>query len=83
MWGASTEDQVSWTSDLGNNASVFAYFVGEHLMSAPLTSTFRDLAGPVHDDVMDWIRRSDLTDQNPQMRGDNASMTLGEFFGVQ
>ena len=83
MWGASTEDQVSWTSDLGNNASVFAYYVGEHLMSAPLSATFRDLAGPVHDDVMSWIRRSDLTDQNSQMRGDNASMTLGEFFGVQ
>lgn len=83
MWGASTEDQVSWTSDLGNNASVFAYYVGEHLMSAPLTATFRDLAGPVHDDVMSWILRSDLSDQNPQMRGENASMTLGEFFGVQ
>ena len=30
MWGASTEDQVSWTSGLGNNASVFTYYVGEH-----------------------------------------------------
>ena len=83
MWGASTEDQVSWTSDLGNNASVFAYFVGEHLMSAPLTATFQDLSGPVHDDVMEYIRDNDLTDQSPQMRGVNARMTLGEFFGVR
>ncbi len=83
MWGASTEDQVSWTSGLGNNASVFTYYVGEHLMSAPLDATFGDLSGPVHDDVMAYIRDSDLTDQNPQMRGDNASMTLGEFFGTQ
>ena len=42
-----------------------------------------DLAGPVHDNVMRYIKESDLTDQNPQMRGDNASMTLGEFFRVQ
>ena len=83
MWGASTEDQVSWTSGLGNGASVFAYFVGEHLMSAPLTATFQELASPVSDDVMNYIRENDLTDQNPQMRGDNARMTLGEFFGVQ
>lgn len=83
MWGASTEDQVSWTSGLGNGASVFAYFVGEHLMSAPLSATFRDISGPVHDDVMAYVRDNDLTDQNPQMRGDNARMTLGEFFGVQ
>jgi hypothetical protein len=83
MWGSSTEEQVSWTSGLGNNASVFTYYVGEALMSAPLTSSFRDLAGPVHDNTMEYIRNNDMTDQNPQMRGDNASMTLGEFFGVR
>lgn len=83
MWGASTEDQVSWTSGLGNNASVFTYYVGEHLMSAPLNATFQDIARPVHDDVMAYIRNADLTDQNPTMRGDNARMTLGEFFGVR
>ena len=83
MWGASTEDQVSWTSGLGNGASVFTYFMGEHLMSAPLTATFRDIAGPVHDDTMDYIRRNDMSDQNPTMRGANANMTLGEFFGVR
>ena len=81
MWGASTEDQLSWTS--GRGSSIFTYFVGEHLMSAPLTATLRDLSGLVHDDVMEVILNSDIPDQNPQMRGDNARMTLGEFFGVQ
>ena len=52
-------------------------------MSAPLNSTFQDIARPVHDDVMAYIRNGDLTDQNPTLRGDNAGMTLGEFFGVQ
>lgn len=83
MWGASTEDQLSWTSRLGNGASVFTYFVGQHLMEAPLTATFQDLSGPVHDDVMEFISDNDLADQNAQMRGDNAGMTLGEFFGIQ
>ena len=83
MWGASTEDQVSWTSGLGNGASVFTYFVGEHLMSAPLTATFAEVNRTVHDDALEYTRDNDMSDQNAQMRGDNARMTLGEFFGVR
>ena len=82
MWGASTEDQVSWTSGLGNGASVFTYFVGEYLMSAPLTATFEDVSGSVHDAAIEYTRANDMSDQDAQMQGDNARMTLGEFFGV-
>lgn len=82
MWGSSTEDQVSWTSDLGNNASVFTYYLGEALMEAPLSASFRDLERQVHDNTMDYILRNDMTDQNPVLRGDNASLSLGAFFGV-
>ena len=83
MWGASTEDQVSWTSGLGNGASVFTYYMGEALMSAPLSASFRDIAGGVHDNTINYNRQQDMSDQNPQMRGDNARMTLGQFFGVR
>lgn len=82
MWGSSTEDQVSWTSDLGNNASVFTYYLGEALMAAPLSASFRDLERQVHDNTMDYILRNDMTDQNPVLRGDNATLSLGAFFGV-
>lgn len=82
MWGSSTEDQVSWTSGLGNNASLFTYYLGEALMQAPLSASFRDLEQQVHDNTMDYILRNDLTDQNPVLRGDNADMSLGAFFGV-
>ncbi len=81
MWGASTEDQVSWTSGLGNGASVFAYYVGERMMSAPTSTTFADLNRAVHDDVVRYIEgNGNMTMQNPQMRGPNASMTLEDFF---
>jgi hypothetical protein len=83
MWGASTEDQVSWTSGLGGGASVFTYFVGEYLMSAPLTATFDDISASVHDAAIEYTRANDMSDQDAQMRGDNARMTLGEFFGIQ
>ncbi len=80
-WGASTEDQVSWTSSLGNGASVFAYFVGQHLMSAPGSMTLSQLSSDVHDDVVLYIERNgNMTMQNPSMRGPNQNMTIDDFF---
>ena len=81
MWGASTEDQVSWTSGLGNGASVFTYFMGERLMSAPTSSSFTQVQQQVHADVVDYIEgNGNMTMQNPQMRGSNAGMSLEAFF---
>ena len=80
-WGGSTEDQVSWTSSLGNGASVFAYYVGERMMEVPGSSTFADLNRLVHDDVVRYIESDgNMTMQNPQMRGSRQSMTLDDFF---
>ena len=81
MWGASTEDQVSWTSGLGNGASVFTYWMGEHLRLAPGSTTFSALNTAVDDDVVRYIEgNGNMTMQNPQMRGDNQTMTLDDFF---
>lgn len=81
MWGSSTEEQVSWTSGLGGGASVFTYYLGEHLANAPLTSTLSQVHELVARDVVGYIEQDgNMTMQNPQMRGDNASMTLEEFF---
>lgn len=81
MWGASTEDQVSWTSGLGGGASVFTWYVGERLNSAPLTSTLAEVQRLVASDVETYINGDgNMTMQNPQMRGSSASMTLEEFF---
>jgi hypothetical protein len=84
MWGASTEDQVSWTSSLGGGSSVFTFYVGEHLRSASLDTSLQELGRVVARDVESYIRDDgNMTMQNPQMRGSNASMTLGQFFGMQ
>jgi len=81
MWGASTEDQVSWTSHLGNGASVYTYFLGERLMSAPMGATFAEVQRDVHSDVVGFIEQDgNMTMQNPQLRGSRAEMTLQEFF---
>ena len=80
-WGASTEDQVSWTSSLGNGASVFTYYMGERLMEASGSATFAQISQMVHDDVVSYIDgNGNMTMQNPQMRGANQSMTLDDFF---
>ena len=80
-WGGSTEDQVSWTSSLGNGASVFAYYVGEHMMSSTSSTTFGQIQNAVHDDVVRYIENDgNMTMQNPQMRGPNQNMTLEDFF---
>ena len=84
MWGASTEDQVSWTSGLGGGSSVFTYYVGQHLQSASMDTSLADLARAVARDVESYIRDDgNMTMQNPQLRGSNASMTLAQFFGVR
>jgi hypothetical protein len=81
MWGASTDDQVSWTSGLGNGASVFTYYFGERMMAAPGSSTFGSVHQAVHDDVVAYItNQGNMTMQNPQMRGSNQSMSLDAFF---
>jgi len=84
MWGASTEDQVSWTSGLGGGASVFTFYVGEHLRSASLDISLEELGRAVARDVESYIREDgNMSMQNPQMRGDNASMTLGQILGMR
>ncbi|MCK5650347.1 MAG: caspase family protein [Gemmatimonadetes bacterium] len=84
MWGASTEDQVSWTSGLGGGSSVFTFYVGEHMRSASLDTSLQDLGRAVARDVESYIREDgNMTMQNPRMRGSNASMTLGQFFGMR
>lgn len=81
MWGGSTEDQVSWTSSLGNGTSVFTYYIGQRMMDAPGTMTFRQLNQQVHDDVVGYIESDgNMTMQDPQMRGDNQDITLEAFF---
>jgi hypothetical protein len=80
-WGGSTEDQVSWTSSLGNGASVFAYYVGQRMMEVPVSTTFAELNRLVHDDVVGYIESDgNMTMQNPQIRGSRQSMTLEDFF---
>jgi hypothetical protein len=80
-WGSSTEDQVSWTSSLGNGASVFAYYVGERMMSSDASTTFGDVQRLVHDDVVRYIKDDgNMTMQNPSLRGPNQNMTLADFF---
>ena len=80
MWGSSTEDQVSFTSNLGNNASVFTYFVGEYLMNLPESTSMSEFQRLVHDDVAAWASDADLTPQNPQMMGPNLGGTsIGEL----
>lgn len=84
MWGASTEDQVSWTSSLGGGSSVFTFYVGEHLRSASLDTSLQEVGRVVARDVERYIRDDgNMTMQNPQMRGSNASMTLRQIFGMQ
>jgi len=84
MWGASTEDQVSWTSSLGGGSSVFTFYVGEHLRSASLETSLQDLGQAVARDVESYIREDDnMTMQNPQMLGSNASLTLRQFFRMR
>lgn len=81
MWGSSTEDQVSWTSRLGGGASVFTYYLGERLSSAPLSATLQEVHRQVASDVESYINDDgNMSMQNAQMRGNNASMTLEEFF---
>jgi hypothetical protein len=79
MWGSSTEDQVSFTSNLGNNASVFTYFVGEHLMNLPESTSMAEFQRLVHDDVSEWADDAGLTPQNPQMLGPNLNTSIGEL----
>ena len=80
-WGASTEDQISWTSSLGNGASVFTYYMGERMMAASGSATFAQINQAVHDDVVSYIEgNGNMTMQNPQMGGANQSMTLDDFF---
>ncbi len=81
MWGSSTEEQVSWTSNLGNGASVFTYFVGERMMNMPGSTTIGQLHQAVHDDVVSYIRSDgNMTMQEPQMMGPNQNTTLSDFF---
>lgn len=81
MWGASTDEQVSWTSPLGGGASVFAYYLGQRLTSEPGSATLAQVHRLVHDDVTRYIAQDgNMTMQNPQIAGRNQSMTLDEFF---
>jgi hypothetical protein len=79
MWGASTDQQVSWTSPLGGGSSVFAYFLGQRLTAAPGTATLAQVHGQVRGDVLGWTE-SNTEPQEPQMRGSRQSMTVAEFF---
>jgi hypothetical protein len=79
MWGASTDEQVSWTSSLGGGASVFAYYLGQHLTEAASSATLAQVHRLVRDDVVEFTRENTEL-QEPQMRGDRQSMTVGEFF---
>jgi hypothetical protein len=81
MWGSSTEDQVSWTSGLGGGASVFTYYLGERLSAAPGSATLMEVHEQVAADVEAYINdNGNMTMQNAQMRGQNAGMTIEEFF---
>jgi hypothetical protein len=79
MWGASTDEQVSWTSGLGGGSSVFAYYLGQHLTEAAPSATLAQVHRLVRDDVVSYTRENTEL-QEPQMRGDRQSMTVGEFF---
>ena len=81
MWGSSTEEQVSWTSGLGNGASVFTYYVGERMMQMPGSTTLGELHAAVAADVVRYIDADgNMTMQNAQMRGPNQNVTLDDFF---
>jgi hypothetical protein len=79
MWGASTDMQVSWTSDLGGGSSVFAYYLGQRLTAAPGTMTLAQVHRQVAEDVGSYSR-ANTEAQDPQMRGDRQSMTVADFF---
>ncbi|HSG46435.1 MAG TPA: caspase family protein [Longimicrobiales bacterium] len=81
LWDASAGDQVSWTSGLDGGASVFSWYLGERLASAPLTATLQEVHRQVAADVERYIDgNGHMTMQIPQLRGSSASMTLEEFF---
>ncbi len=79
MWGASTDEQVSWTSGLGGGSSVFAYYLGQRLTEAAGSATLAQVHRLVNDDVTRWTRENTEL-QDPQLRGDRQSMTVAEFF---
>ncbi|MGE0158002.1 MAG: caspase family protein [Gemmatimonadales bacterium] len=79
MWGASTDEQVSWTSELGGGSSVFAYYLGQRLTAAPGSATLAQVHRQVRDDVVGYTRENTEL-QEPQLRGDRQSMTVAEFF---
>ena len=82
MWSSSTEDQVSWTT--GNNTSVFTQFVADRLMTEPLDRSLREVARAVSGDVEDYIVNvpGDMSMQDPQILGANASLSLRELLGA-
>ena len=79
MWGASTDQQVSWTSGLGGGSSVFAYYLGQRLTEAAGSATLAQVHRLVNDDVTRYTRENTEL-QEPQLRGDRQSMTVAEFF---
>ena len=79
MWGASTDEQVSWTSGLGGGSSVFAYYLGQRLTEAAGSATLAQVHRLVNDDVTRYTREN-MEVQEPQLRGDRQSMTVAEFF---
>jgi hypothetical protein len=79
MWGASTDQQVSWVSDLGGGSSVFAYYLGQYLTAAAPTATLAQVHQLVREATVEYSEENTEL-QEPQMRGDRQSMTVAEFF---
>jgi hypothetical protein len=78
---ASSDEQVSWTSQLGGGSSVFTYYLGQRLMSDPMSTTLAQLHDQVHDDVTRYIAQDgNMTMQDPQIAGPRQTMTLQDFF---
>lgn len=81
MWGASTDEQVSWVGgpELGGGSSVFAFYLGQHLTEASPTTTLAQVHRQVFADVTTYSRENREL-QEPQIRGDRQSMTVADFF---
>ncbi len=79
MWGASTDQQVSWVSDLGGGSSVFAYYLGQYLTEAAGSATLAQVHQLVREATVEYSEANTEL-QEPQLRGDRQSMTVAEFF---
>lgn len=80
-WGAAATEQASWADEGEDGLSVFTRHLVARLAAAPATATLAEVHRHVADDVVRATGTDGrMTRQEPWIRGDDAVMTLEEFF---